>query len=87
VRASILTGQITGAADAKLECLSVTRAANDASKLVAVVAPASGALYIDNCDLSAVQSGAGTGYAVQVGNGDVYIYNGRAYGSTAMTDE
>lgn len=87
VQASILTGQITGAAGAALENLSITRTANDSSKLCAVVGPGSGNLTIRECDISATQSGAGTGYAVSVGLGNVYIYNSRAYGSTSMTDE
>jgi len=86
-RGSILTGQITGGAESSLERLSITRTANDTSKLCAVVSPISGDLYITDCELSATQSGAGTGYAISVQEGNVYIYNSRAYGSTSMTDE
>jgi len=87
VQASILTGQITGTDASGLENLSITRVANDATKLIAVLGPDSGSMKIRECDISATQSGAGTGYAISVQAGDVYIYNSRAYGSTSMTDE
>lgn len=63
-KATILTGQITGVDGAVLDHLSVTRAANDATTLVALLGPASGTMYALDCDLVANQAGAGTGYAV-----------------------
>ena len=84
---TILSGQITGASSSSLAQLSITRTANDASLLAAVVGPDVGSLQITDCELSATQAGAGTGYAISVQAGDVYVYDSRLYGSTALTDE
>jgi|WetSurMetagenome_2_1015567.scaffolds.fasta_scaffold08917_2 hypothetical protein len=86
-RGTILSGQITGAAGATLEHLSITRTANDANVLAALVGPAAGICYVTDCELAATQAGAGTGYAIAVGNGDVYVYDSSLYGSTALTTE
>lgn len=86
-RGTILTGQVTAASAASLEHLSITRSATDANKLVALVGPVDGACYITDCELSATQAGAGTGYAISVQSGDVYVYDSGLYGSTALTDE
>lgn len=84
---TILTGQITAAAAASLEHLSITRSASDATTLAALVGPVDGACYVTDCELSATQAGAGTGYAISVQSGDVYVYDSGLYGSTALTDE
>lgn len=68
-RATVLTGQITLGASTVLQGLSVTRTANDANTLIAVVGPGTGTAYVYDCDLSALQAGAGTGYAVRVQSG------------------
>jgi hypothetical protein len=86
-RGTVLTGQITAAASASLAHLSITRTASDATVLACLVGPASGACYVTDCELSATQAGAGTGYAISVLNGDVYVYDSALYGSTALTDE
>lgn len=87
-RASVLTGQITGTAGASVQSLSIARTANDASKLLAVVAPDSGRFDVSDCDLTVTQSGAGTGYAVGVLNhgGDVYLYGVSGTRTTGLKD-
>jgi len=57
--ATILTGQITGGNGASIETLSIERSANDATTLIGVDSPASGTLYIRDCDIEADQSGSG----------------------------
>ncbi len=63
-RATVLTGQITLSNGTTLQGLSVTRTANDANTLIAVVGPSSGTAYVYDCDISALQAGAGVGYAL-----------------------
>ena len=64
--ATILTGQITGAAGASIENLSIIVSADDASDLVGVDSPASGTFYINGCDIEVTQAGAGNAYGLSV---------------------
>lgn len=86
VLSSMLTGLITLDSEASLENLNVTRTANDATTLIAVLGPAVGGGFIRQCNIVATQSGAGSGYALSTQAGNIYIYHSRAVGSTATTD-
>ena len=63
--ATILTGQITGAAGASIENLSNIRTANDANALSGIVGQAAGIFYVHACHVEVTQSGAGTAAAVR----------------------
>jgi hypothetical protein len=80
---SILTGQITLNNESALLNLSVIRSANDSSALVGVDGPESGTGFIYDCDVIAIQSGTGTGYAVGLYAGEIYVEGGYLNGSTA----
>ena len=86
-KATILTGQVTGASSSILEDLSVIRTASDATKLIGFLSASSGDSYINDCEIVVTQSGAGTGYGISVQAGNVYMQGGRLVGSTAQTDE
>jgi hypothetical protein len=88
--ATILTGQITGAAEASVENLSITRTANDGNALSGIVGQASGTFYVHACHIKCTQSGAGTAAGVrQDAAGTVEIWStkllsgsvGSSYGS------
>lgn len=72
-RAAILTGEITLSASSSLQGLTIARTANSGSDLIAVLGPDSGAAYLYDCDVSALQAGAADGFALvgQVG-GNLY---------------
>lgn len=81
--ASILTGQITMGAGTTLECVTVSRTANDANALVGVLGPASEVAMLRDCDVSCVQSGSGAAYAVSVeGGGDLECWTCALYGES-----
>lgn len=82
--ATILTGQITGAAGASIENLSITRAANSADDLIGVDSPASGTFWINDCNISVIQAGAGDAYAlsVDVSGSVMKVYSSDLYGSS-----
>jgi hypothetical protein len=62
---TIFTGAITGAADASVENLSITRTANDGNALSGIVGQASGTFYVHACHIKCTQSGAGTAAGVR----------------------
>jgi len=78
-----LTGQITMAATATLERLTVIRSANDSSNYKAVINQATGTSYIADCDIKVEQLGAGHAYAVALdGAGNLELWNCFTYGSS-----
>lgn len=74
-----IIGQVTLGDGAKLSHLTIANAANDANDLYGVQGPTSGTAYIDMCDISATQAGAGNAYAVgavnalYTGNGNIEV--------------
>jgi hypothetical protein len=83
---TIFTGQLTLGGDAAaIETLSVVRSKGDASTYYGVIGPNSGTGYINDCRISVTQSGAGSGYGLSIQDryGDLHVYGGRVYGSTA----
>lgn len=66
---TILTGLLTGAADARLENFSLWRTANDGSDLKGLIAPASGECVLYNCNILVSQAGAGKAYGIYASAG------------------
>jgi len=82
--ATQLTGQITMAASASIENLSIIRTADDSSAYVALINQASGTSYAHSCDIKVEQSGSGNAYGVSLnGAGNLELWNCYTYGSTA----
>lgn len=83
-----IIGTVTLNDDSRITNLKIANVANDANVLYGVVGPQTGTAYILNCDISAIQSGAGNAYAlgatrgltINVGNIDVQY--SKLYGSS-----
>lgn len=85
--ATILTGQITGADEASIENLSITRTANDANALDGVIGQASGTFRIHACHITVTQSGSGTACGVkQESAGAIEIWSTYLYGNSVGGD-
>jgi hypothetical protein len=81
--ATKLTGQITMAASATVENLTIVRTANDASTYKAVINQASGTSYIHSCDIKVEQSGSGAAYAISLdGAGSLELWQCYVYGNS-----
>jgi hypothetical protein len=81
----VLSGQISTNDGSTLEHLSVTRSKNDASTYYGVIGPDSGTAYIKECWVSVTQAGGGSGYGVScyAQDGNLQVYGGRVFGTTA----
>jgi len=81
----VFSGQVTLGAGAAVEHLSVIISENDALDYYGIIGPDSGEAYVKQCWVSVTQAGAGDGYGVSCYNqdGDLQVYGGRVYGSTA----
>ena len=86
---TVFSGQITLNAESAIEHLSVVRSKNDGADYYGVIGPNSDTGYIKYCWISVTQAGGGTGYGVSVSgrDGDLEVYGGRVYGSTADAEE
>lgn len=82
---TILSGQIILSDGTRVEDLSITRTANDATTLVGVYAPSLGTAYLHNVKVSVTQNGAGSGVGIFTSSrgGDLEVHGGEVYGSTA----
>jgi len=81
--ATQLTGQITMAASATIENLSIIRTADDASNYVALINQASGTSYAHSCDIKVEQSGSGNAYGISLdGAGTLEAWNCYTYGNS-----
>jgi hypothetical protein len=85
----VLSGQITLSEDAILEHLSITINENDGAIYYGIVGPSGGIAYVKQCWVSVTQAGGGDGYGVSCfdRNGDLHIYDGKVFGSTADVRE
>ena len=72
--ASELTGQITGGSDAVLSNCFISRFANDASTITAIVGPTQGSFKIENCNIVLHQLGSGSAVALHVNAGNIRTY-------------
>jgi hypothetical protein len=81
----VLSGQVTLNASATIEHVTITRSKNDASVYYGVIGPDTGTAYIKQCWVSVTQSGGGSGYGVSCYgmNGNLQVYGGRVFGTTA----
>ena len=81
----VFSGQIALNDGAVLEHISITISENDANDYYGVIGPDTGTAYVKQCWVSVTQVGAGDGYGVSCysQDGDLQIYGGRVYGSTA----
>lgn len=83
-----IVGTISTGANSYMENLTIAAVANDANALYGVTGPATGSAYLVNCNISAIQSGAGNAYAVGavngsgIGNGNIYAENCYLSGSS-----
>lgn len=83
-----IIGTISTGANSYMENLTIAAVANDANALYGVTGPTSGAAYLINCNISAIQSGAGNAYAVGAvngtlfGDGHLYCDDCKLYGSS-----
>jgi len=79
-RGGTMTGQITLGDGASLAGANSARSVSSGSAISSVVGPSSGTAYIRDCHISAVNSGAGAAYGVNMGNGNLETYNCYVYG-------
>ena len=81
----VLSGQVTLNSGSILEQLSITRSKSDASVHYGVIGPDTGTAYIKECWVSVTQAGGGSGYGVScyAQDGDLQVYGGRVFGTTA----
>jgi len=78
-----LTGKITGADQASIENLTISRAANNSSELYAVRGPDTGTLNIKGCDITVSQAGSGRAEAVYTDQGgNVVVWDSDLYASS-----
>lgn len=87
-----IIGQVSMGTNSRLTRITVANAANSANALYGVVGPASGSAYLHDCDISAIQNGAGNAYAVgaingtTTGNGHLYVDDCKLYGLSVSGD-
>jgi len=86
--ATIFSGKFTLDTDSSIENLTVIRSEDEASTIIAVVAPdAEGKAYINNCDVKATNAGAGDARGVQVDDvADLECWNSYLYGNSSGGD-
>lgn len=83
-----IIGTISTGANSYMENLTIAAVANDANALYGVTGPATGSAYLVNCNISAIQSGAGNAYAVGAingtssGNGNLYVDDCKLFGDS-----
>lgn len=81
--ATIINGQLSLGGDGGVENLKIYNAASSSSPLFGIKGAGLGTAIIQNCDISAINSGSGSAYALNDNGVTMYVYNSKIYGSAS----